>query len=287
MKFLKNKLTVTIIVLSVLLLVIIGITAGRTSKNSVENVAGNGLNTAQKFVYKISDKFKVLANSILKFSDISKENEELKKKNSELEEKALKYDKLDEENKRLRDVLDFTKRNSQYNYITCNIINKNGNGYIEAYTVDKGSNSGIQKGMVVITHEGLVGQVTTVSKDWSIIQTILNKNIAVAAEVYGKPQQVGVIKGEKDKQYGIVAKLSGLSLNADVKNDEVVVTSGTGEIYPSGVRIGKVINVTEDKGNVMKTAIVKPVVDFYSINELMIVVPKDTSYLKYNGEGIK
>lgn len=287
MKFLKNKLAVTILVLSVLILLIIGITATRTSKTPVENIAGRGLNSAQKFVYKISDRFKNLAHSVLKFSDISKENEDLKKRNSELEEKALKYDELDSENKRLRDILDFTKRNEQYNYVTCNIINKYGSGYIEGYTIDKGSKAGLQKGMVVITHEGLVGQVTTVSADWSIVETILNKNIAVAGEVYGKSQDVGVVKGEKDKVFGNVGKISGLSLKAEIQNDDIIVTSGTGEIYPGGVRIGKVLKVDEDKGNVMKTALIKPAVDFYSINELIIVVPKDTSYLKYNGENIK
>ena len=61
----------------------------------------------------------------------------------------------------------------------------------------------------------------------------------------------------------------------------LIVTSGLGRIYPSGIKIGKVITVHEDKGEVMKSAIIEPFVDFSKIEEVFIVAPKEPGEVKY------
>ena len=63
------------------------------------------------------------------------------------------------------------------------------------------------------------------------------------------------------------------------------MTSGVGMLYPKEIRIGEVTKVEEDKVKVMKSAIVKPYVDFNKLEELFVIVPKDirdTKEVKYN-----
>ncbi len=70
-----------------------------------------------------------------------------------------------------------------YDYLGCNIIGYSGGNISNGYIIDKGLNHGVEKDMVVITSVGLVGKVTKASSNFSIVQTILNENIAVAAMV--------------------------------------------------------------------------------------------------------
>ena len=282
MKLLKNKLAVTIIVLSVSFLGLIAYTVKSESKNIIESGAGSTLNPAQAIVYKITDKVKETLDFFLNFSEIKAQNKELINKNQELENKLLTYSDLKEENDRLREILNFTEERDNYNYISCDIIGYSGGNFLDGYIVNKGENENIQKGMVVIAAQGLVGQVTSVGENWSIVQSLTNENIAVSVMVESTREATGYLKGFKDSKNRNLAKVYDLPMDSEVKEGDVIMTSGVGMIYPKEIKIGEVISVEEDKVKVMKSAVVKPYVDFNKLEELFIVSPKDTREIKYN-----
>ena len=85
----------------------------------------------------------------------------------------------------------------------------------------------------------------------------------------------GIVKGYKDENNKLLAQIERLSLDSAIKKGDVILTSGLGGIYPAGIRIGNVLSVHEDKGEVMKSAIIEPYVDFTKIEEVFIVVPKE------------
>lgn len=282
MKLLKNKLAVTIIVLSVSFLGLIVYTVKRENKNIIESGAGSTLNPVQSIVYKATDKVKETLDFFLNFSEIKAQNKELINKNQELENKLITYSDLKDENDRLREILNFTEERDNYNYIACDIIGYSGGNFLDGYIVNKGKNENIQKGMIVIAAQGLVGQVTSVGENWSIIQSLANENIAVSVMVESTRDATGYLKGFKDSQNRNLAKVYDLPMDSQVKEGDVIMTSGVGMIYPKEIKIGEVISVEEDKVKVMKSAVVKPYVDFNKLEELFIVSPKDTREIKYN-----
>ena len=282
MKLLKNKLAVTIIVLSVTFLGLIVYTVKRENKNIIESGAGSTLNPLQSIIYKGTNKVKETLDFFLNFSDVKAENKELIKKNEELEDKLLTYSDLKDENERLRQILNFTEERNNYNYIACDIIGYSGGNFLDGYIVNKGKNADIQKGMIVISSQGLVGQVTNVGENWSIIQSLVNENISVSVMVESTRDATGYLKGFKDSQNRNLAKVYDLPMESEIKEGDVIMTSGVGMIYPKEIKIGEVISVEEDKVKVMKTAVVKPYVDFNKLEELFIVSPKDTREIKYN-----
>jgi rod shape-determining protein MreC len=287
MKLFRNKLTVSIALLSVGFLILLGYSVNRENRSFVENGVGVVFNGVQEKLYGFNDNVKGMLSFFFSFSEVKKENETLRKRNSELEGKALQFDSVKAENERLRDMLAFKDRNSFYEYIGCHIINKGGQGILDQYTIDKGSKDGVVKGRIVITSEGLVGQVTSVNTDWSIVQTLGSENIAVAAMVQNTKDSTGIVKGFKDRNNKLLAKLDNLPQDSEIKKDDVITTSGEGYIYPKGIRIGKVIEVGEDKAKVMKNAVIEPYVDFNKLEELFIIVPKDKNSSKYQGEEIR
>lgn len=280
MKFIKNKLAVVIIILSVAFLSLIGYSASREKMSFVENGVGVTINSVQGVlyngVYKIRNSFKFITN----ISDVKVENEKLKKANSEYKNKALDYDTAINENVRLREQLNFSLSRNEYNYVGANINGVSATGFLDGFSINKGENNGIKKGMIAMTGDGLVGQVISVGSNSAIVYCLSNENIAVAALVQSSRDN-GIVKGYKDENNKLLAQIENLSLDSDIKKGDVILTSGLGGNYPANIRIGKVLSVHEDKGKVMKSAIIEPYVNFSKIEEVFIVVQKNTSEVKY------
>lgn len=281
MKLLKNKLTVTIIVLSVAFLGLISFTVSREDKG-LESGAGSTLNPVQKVAYGFNRGVKDFVDFFLNFSDVRDENKELKKENNKLKAEIDEYSKLKEENERLQKVLNFKDEKNNYDYIGTNIIGISGDSILNGYIIDRGKDDGIEKGMVVISADGLVGQVSSVGKNWAIVQCIVNENVKVAVMVDSTRENTGILQGYKDYFNNNLAKVLNLPMDSEVKEGDVIVTSGLGGYYPKEIKIGEVVSVEEDRVKVMKSAIVKPYVDFNKIEELFIVVPKDKREIKYD-----
>lgn len=282
MKFLKNKLAVTIIVLSVTFLGLIIKNLDNNEKDVISSGVGSVVNPLQKVVYSISDGIKGTLDFFLNFSKVKEENIELTNENIELKNQLLEYEKLKEENERLKEVLNFKDSKNDYNYIGCEIIGYSGESFSSGYIVNRGENDGIQKDMIVVSNKGLVGKVTATGSNWAIVESILNENIAVSVMVNSTRENAGILKGYVTRSNKSLTEITNLSLDSDIKEGDVIVTSGLGQIYPKEIRIGEVVQIETDEIKLTKTAIVEPYVDFQNLEELFVVVPTDTREIKYN-----
>lgn len=261
----KNKLIIAIFIMSVTFLCLIGYFAKK--KPFVESGVGN----------KISNSFQFLTN----VSNVRKENEVLRKTNSALKNKAIEYDTALRQNENIKKMLEFSNKRTNYNYIGADIIGLNENGFSDGYKINVGENRGIKKGMIVMTGDGLVGMVTIVGDNWSIVQCLVNPTIAVAAIVEGRSATSGIVRGYTDENNKLLAKMQYLSLNSTIKKGDVIVTSGLGRAYPSGIKIGKILSVQENKSDVSKIAIMQFSVDFEKLEEVFIVKSTDPSGIQY------
>ena len=274
MKPFKNKLAVTIVVLSVAFLGIIVLSI-KSNSNIISSGVGGVISPLQKIVYTVNEKVKGSFDFFINFSNVKKENEELTAKNAELENKLIEYERMKEENTRLREMFDYSQNNANYDYLGCNIIGYSGGNISNGYIIDKGTKDGVEKDMVVITPAGLVGKVTKASSSFAIVQTILNENIAVAAMVESTDETTGILQGITDSKNKNLTELSNIPIESAIKEGDKILTSGLGEMYPKEIRIGEVISVEVDNVGIMKRAVVKPYVDFNKLEELFVVVPKE------------
>ena len=274
MKPFKNKLAVTIVVLSVAFLGII-IFSLKNNSNIISSGVGSVISPLQKIIYNANDKLKESFDFFINFSKVKKENEELAAKNAELENKLIEYNRMKDENTTLREMFDYSQANENYNYLGCNIVGYSGGNISNGYIIDKGINDGVKKGMIVITPAGLVGKVTKSESSYSIVQTILNENIAVASMVESTRETTGILQGATDNKNKNLTILSNIPIDSEIKEGDVILTSGLGGMYPQEIRIGEVISVEVDSVGIMKKAIVKPYVDFNKLEGLFVVVPKE------------
>ena len=282
MKIFKNKLAVTIIVLSVAFFGIIVYTIKNDQKDVLSGGAGSIVSPLQKIVYGANDKLKGFADFLLNFSAVKADNKQLTKENIELENKLLEYKTLKDENERLREVFKLTESKDKYTYLGCNIIGYSGGNFLDGYIIDKGEKDGIVKDMIVISNKGLVGQVIFTGSNWATVESLISPNIAVSIMVDSTRDTTGILKGYKDSKNNNIVKVENIPLDSKIAEGDVIMTSGLGMIYPKEIRIGEVISVETDNVKVMKSAIVKPYVDFNKLEELFVIVPSETRDIKYD-----
>ena len=274
MKPFKNKLAVTIVVLSVAFLGII-IFSLKNNSNIISSGVGSVISPLQKIIYNANDKLKESFDFFINFSKVKQENKELAAKNAELENQLIEYNRMKDENTRLREMFNYSEAHQNYNYLGCNIVGYSGGNISNGYIIDKGTNDGVKKDMVVITPAGLVGKVTKSESSYSIVQTILNENIAVASMVESTRETTGILQGVTDSKNKNLTILSNIPIDSEIKEGDIILTSGLGGMYPQEIRIGEVVSVEVDSVGIMKKAIVKPYVDFNKLEDLFVVVPKE------------
>ena len=133
-------------------------------------------------------------------------------------------------------------------------------------TIDKGTRDGLRPDMAVIAPAGVVGRVVVPSARSAKVQLLIDRN-AAAAVIVERTRAQGVVVGGGDDRL----QMQYVSEASDVAVGDLVVTSGIDTIYPKGLAIGTIESV-EKNGPAFKKIVVKPLVDFTQLEEVLIVL---------------
>lgn len=270
-QFKKFKWLILVIALSVVSIVSIAATSKDNNVGTIQNIIATPINKIQEFIYQGTAGIRKFASSIKEYKEVIADNERLLEENQELKAKLDVYKERERRYEEFEKMFEFKSSVMDFEYVATEITGISGNNYLNGYIINKGNNDGIEVRMVAITSDGLVGQVTSVGKDWAKVQTLANENIAVAGYVERTEQTNGLVTGYKDENNRILARIELPSLEADIKPGDIITTSGLGGIYPKGIKIGEVIEVYEDKSKVTKYGVIKPYVNIDKLSEVFIV----------------
>jgi rod shape-determining protein MreC len=216
-----------------------------------------------------ADGIKGFADYFTEFDRISKENEELRKKNEELNNLQSKIEVLKEENAWLRDFLDVDNHNMTFDFTDAAVIGRNAGSSHNTLTLSKGSLHGIEVGMVVITGEGLVGRITEVGLTSCEVLCVIDISSSVGAMVE-RSAMIGIVEGYYDSNCRFLYT-TGFNDISDIAVGDTIISSGKGSIYPYGIKIGTVSEITIDDASRSAIATIVPSVDFDSISRVMII----------------
>ena len=214
-----------------------------------------------------------------------KKLKDVEKSNDVLETSIDRIDSIEAENIELRRQLDALKEElninytlSDYEYLNATVISRNVGYWYNKLTINKGSYNGVEKDMVVICSKGLIGRVvktSTFTSDVRLITTSDTNNKISVHVSNGDNNLYGVINGYDYKKS--VLELEGISNTKDVNVGDYVYTSGLGGIFPAGILIGTVTEITTDSYDLAKIMKVTPSVDFNDINYVSILKRKSDS----------
>ena len=277
-KKLELRYIILIIVIAIIVLIAVLSYALKTNKklNTFESIVRDTVVEIEKIVYTPFKGLGTMIDDYVKLKDVMKENKLLKSNIEKAEAMEAENEELRQEIKSLKDELNIDHVLSDYDYLNATVINRNSLNWYNNLTIDKGSNNGIKEGMVVINSTGVIGKTTNVSTfscDVRLITTTdTNNKISVSIISDGK-KLTGVINRYDYKSKTLTVE--GISNTDKVTVGDMVYTSGLGGVFPSGILIGKVSEITTDVYDLAKVIKVKPSANFEDINYVTVLKRND------------
>ena len=137
--------------------------------------------------------------------------------------------------------------------------------------MSKGSESGIQEGNCVVTSTGvLVGVVSEVGSHYSTVSTVIDTSMEMGG-IITRTNAAGVLEGDFSLMQGGKLRLAYLPDEAQLVAGDEVLTSGRGDVYPSGLVVGQVEGVFNDASGMNRYAVVVPEVNLDTLVEVFVI----------------
>lgn len=248
--------------------------------SSVKTVVGNvmtpmqkGINTVGHF---ISDKFDLISSK----QSLLDENKQLKQK---LDEMSYNNKILIGENSELenyRELYKLDKKYPDYPKVAATVISRDGNNWFRVFTIDKGTEDGVEVDMNVISGNGLVGIVSEAGKHYAKVRSIIDDKSNVSA-MFETSGETCIVKGNMESINSGYIDVEMISNTAKIKDGEEVITSHVSDKFLQGLSIGYVKDVTSDASSLSQTAHLTPAVNFDRLEYVLVITQKkDSSEVK-------
>lgn len=205
------------------------------------------------------------------FTDISKlqeENEELKRKNSELEQTLREYEIVKSENETLKEYVSLKDKYQNYQTVPAYIIQKDITNYNQTIVINVGERDGVKVDMAVIADQGLVGHVISTTQTTAKIQTIIDTASSVSCNISTSREPI-IVTGTLEKTSTL--KASYIPTDATILESDKVETSGIGGIYPKGIPIGTIKEIVSTKNITDRYAYVETAIDFKKLETVLVI----------------
>ena len=270
----STKLRV-ILVLAVLLSAGLAVLAG-VSNQSVPGLlvqgllapfraAGNALTQTAEQYYSYMFRYEALAA----------ENAELKAQIAEMEDVARKAESVERENARLHQLNGLLTSNEDYKTVDAYIIGWSSTDYNNSYTINRGTNSGIQENMCAITANGeVLGLVTEAGPNYAVVKTVLDSTLEISGTISDSGYN-GMVKGGYIDGHEKLLQMNYLPSDSIIRNQDQVVTSGS-TVYPRGLIIGYIVDAGYEETGVAKFALLEPAADIDSQEQVFIITQYTT-----------
>lgn len=266
-KFLHNNKNLKALIITLVILVVMGVFS--LGENSVILSAFNGFTRGFSQVSAA-----VASNDTASVGDLKKENERLKQENAQLREQLVDYYDISAENERLRKYYDIKKQNPSYNICPATVIRRDTNDDFYSFTLDVGSTNGIKINDPVITENGLVGWVCSIDIATCKVKTILSPDTK-ASSVDKQSGDSGIVSGNAVLCDSNLTQLTKIAENNKIKAGDIIVTSGTGGIYPKNLIVGKVKELKFNSYDTTRYAVVEPFEDIRTIDAAAVITSFD------------
>lgn len=202
------------------------------------------------------------------FSNLTASQEtldELRSQNQELTAQVAELSEAKETATRLEGLLDLR---STYNLqsTAARIIGMSSDAWSRTVTIDKGSLDGLALNMPVTNSSGVIGQIIEVSPNTATVRLATDESSGISAMVQSTRAQ-GMLQGQPDG----TLRLKYVSTDSDVKEGDIIVTSGIGGVYPKGLPLGTVTTVERDSNSVYYTIVVRSAVTTENNEEVLVI----------------
>lgn len=227
----------------------------------------------QSKVYNVANRAISIKDIIFSYEEIIAENENFKKENMELKIQKERNQKILEENERLLKLLEM-KENSIYkgNLKFARVSFSDINNLNNKIFIDLGAEDGIKIDMITVYGDYLVGKIVAVHNNYSEVELITNPNSIISAKTMR--DILGIARGS-DEEDGLLYFQPSI-VEDNLKEGDEIITSGISDIYPEGIKIGKIEEIDEKENYGYKRVTLKPGFESKDLRELIVIGRENT-----------
>lgn len=232
---------------------------------------GNVLYPLQRMLLMPRDAIGMATSYVTEITELREENAELKRIEGLNAKALLQIEQMANENKRLRELAGARERASVRS-VLAEVLYETRDPFTRKLVLDKGVQQQVAIGQPVIDAKGLIGQVTRVFQFSSEMTLVTDRNMTVPVVL----QRTGM----RSVAFGGAApgrmELRFLASSADVKEGDLLTTSGLDALYPPGLPVGRIERIERGGENDFVKVLVAPTAEIQN-NHLLVILQVDTS----------
>jgi rod shape-determining protein MreC len=266
------RVGIAVVILVLIVTVASSVLKGRAGL--MANVAGGVSSPVSQAASSAIEWIEGIYGYIYQYDQLVAENSALRAQVAELQQAAVSVTETEEENARLRELLNFSEKHRDFTLESAKITAWSSSNWSSSFTISKGEDNAdnpIEVGDCVITEYGaLVGQIIEVGDTWCTVRTVIDSSIDVGALV-GEAESVGMCVGDFALMQEGCLKLTYLSESAQLVEGEPVLTSGKGTYIPQGLIIGYIRSVLSEASGQTLYGVVEPACDLGNLTQVFII----------------
>ena len=223
-----------------------------------------GINQIGGWLGDLSDNFETLQQLRTENEKLQEQVDSLVTENSTLQEERYELE-------RLRELYQLDQNYSDYEKTAAHVIGKDSGNWFSTFTIDKGSEDGIEVDMNVIAGSGLVGIVVEVGPSWAKVRSIIDDSSNVSGMVLSTSDRC-IVSGDLSLMDDGQIRFEQMENNEnEVSVGDQIVTSYISDKYLQGILIGYVSEVTVDSNNLTRSGYITPAVNFKDLQEVLVI----------------
>lgn len=269
--FRQNGVLLLIIALLLSILVWVGSLFLGGGADPLSNVVSTITAPIRGGIAAVADWAEGVSRYVLRYGEMEAELDSLRAQVAELEDQVRQGQEASRENEQLRKLLNLQERRRDFTFESAKVTARSTSNWESLLTISKGSAAGVEPGNCVVTETGvLVGVVSEVGYNWSSVSTIINADIEMGG-IVTRTYSAGVLEGDFSLMEQGKLKLNYLPEGAHLVSGDEVLTSGKGEVYPSGLVVGQVEGVFTDPSGQTRYAVVTPAAKLDALVEVFVI----------------
>ncbi len=232
---------------------------------------GRILNPVRSFSNSISTKVEDTIHVFTRNQEYQTENAELRQRIAELENDLADYHRTQQELEELEAFMGVKIDHEDFQLSDpCNIIGYVENDPFHAFYINKGSEDGLSVYDPVVTADGLVGIISEISESYATVETLCAPTLSVGGEISGSTE-TGIVEGDVSLAGNYQCRMIFLEKDTKLKKGDLVITSNSVGIFPSGYPIGTIESIEPMDSGLSYCAVIEPTVDFENLTTVMVI----------------
>ena len=229
------------------------------------------LSPVQSLFSWVGDQVTFVTDSISEVRHLHEQNLQLREEVELLRAQNLTASEMSAENQRLRALLGYKQVATQFDLVAASVIGREAATWSSVVVINRGTLDGVADNMPVVTEMGLVGHVLESGLNTAKVQLILDPRSSVGTLIQRPESRVaGIVEGDINNPNQ--PRMINIPKNSDVQVEDMIVTSGFGGIYPKGIVVGKITEIHNDEGGLLKHGIIQTSVNFEKLEDVTVIV---------------